>query len=175
MNPKDLNPKDLMALLLGETCDALDELMADIESRMGDPASLRGLNEVEADLMASTTIHGVVGNGGFVYWYERSDHAHTERAALAFERMGARDVAELVRSTLAGLPDDPSEYVVDNREELETRFAARDKEMWLHNRRWPQLAARHVIANEKLLGTNRTRKKWIERIRTWLDEHPRLA
>ena len=75
-----------------------------IENRMPDLFSLRGLSQVEADLMAAVTAHGVIGNGGHDYWYQGKNRDQTLRAAEAFERMGAVPAANAMRRSLAAFP-----------------------------------------------------------------------
>jgi hypothetical protein len=147
------------------------ELLGDIKASMKDSQSLAGLNQVEADLMMTVTIHGVVGNGGFEYWYAGADVARTRSIAAAFERMGASEVADLVRRTLEGLPETGlQKHIRDDYKAFEARYEAQNREMWGHKRDWDELAVRYVLANEKAVATSSKRRKLIDTMRTWLEE-----
>jgi hypothetical protein len=174
VKPEDLRKKEMLALLLGPRCEALEHLLGDIQASMKDDQSLVGLSLIEADLMMTVTIHGVVGNGGFAYWYAGADVARTRRIVAAFERMGATDVADVVRSTLEGLPETGlKKHIGDDYKAFEKRFEVQSREMSNHKRGWDELAVRYVLANEKAVSTSRKRRTWIDAMRSWLEEiHP---
>jgi hypothetical protein len=103
-----------------------------IEGRMPDPFSLRGLSEVEADLMCAVTAKGVIDNGGHVYWFEGMDREKTLRAVAAFERMGVTAAARALGQSLAAFPGGvPTQaFLSEHREELREAFAASDTVIW---------------------------------------------
>lgn len=110
----------------------LSAIIGRIENRMPDPYSLRGLSQVEADLMAAVTAHGVIGNGGHDYWYQGKDREQTLRAAEAFERMGAVPAANAMRRSLDAFPaGTPTRHYFDaHRRELNEVFPPLDEVVW---------------------------------------------
>jgi hypothetical protein len=122
-----------------------------IEERMPDPQSLRGLSEVEADLMAAVTAHGVIGNGGHDFWYQGKDREETLRAAEAFERMEAIPVAKAMRQSLeafpAGTPN--GDYFDAHRTELKRIFGPLDRVVW--DLDFDAVAARYIRAKTSQL------------------------
>jgi hypothetical protein len=126
-------------VIVGQTsvADPDDETLATvvlrrIEDRMPDPSSLRGLTEVEADLICGVTAKGIIDNGGHAYWFEGMDRERTLRAAAAFERMGLASASNALRQCLAAFPGGaPARaYLRDHREELREAFSASDRIFW---------------------------------------------
>ena len=103
-----------------------------IEERMPDPRSLKGLSEVEADLMSAVTAKGIIDNGGLVHWFEGMDRAKTLRAAAAFDRMGEPSAAEAMRQGLRAFPGGvPSpQHVREHRDQLRETFWPCDQTVW---------------------------------------------
>lgn len=110
--------------------ELVSKVCSKIESRLVDPDSLDGLSEVEADLLASITAIGVIGNGGFAYWYAGKNTEETQRAALAFERLQLPEVSEALSRSLEAFPggrppdelESRQEVLQQHRDALDTQF-----------------------------------------------------
>ncbi len=122
-----------------------------IENRMPDPHSLRGLSEVEADLLAAVTAHGIIGNGGHDFWYQGKDRQQTLRAAEAFERMEAIPVAKAMRQSLEAFPEGTpkSDYFDAHRKELKPILSPLDQVVWSLD--FDAVAARYIRAKTSQL------------------------
>jgi hypothetical protein len=109
-----------------------------IESRLADRYSLDGLHRVEADLLATVTAHGVIGNGGLLSWYEGKNAPVSSRVADGFDRLGLPAAADAMRDSLRAFsdgapPDDQTarqRYITDHRAELEESFRPLDEAIW---------------------------------------------
>jgi len=118
--------------------DFVTEMLATIQARLPDTASLEGLSEAEADLLAAATVHGLVGNGGHLFWYEGMDRDDTLRAASALERMDLFPQAVALKRSLQAFPngepprdlDERRYYLSTNRARLEAEFDPLDRAMW---------------------------------------------
>jgi hypothetical protein len=102
---------------------------------------------VEADLLATATAYGVIGDGGLMDWYERKVATATEKVAASFDRLGMPTVAEAMRASLRVFPDGvpPGDlaarkrYLSANRARLEESFGPLDEAVWATDwtrRRW---------------------------------------
>jgi Domain of unknown function (DUF4375) len=133
-------------------------VVAIIESRLEDPFSLDGLERVEADLIATVTAHGVIGNGGLFYWYEGKGAAITRRVAGAFDRMGLAAVANALRASLRAFsngapPEDlvaRGRYLSAHREDLKQAFRELDETVW--DADWEAAAIAYVEAHRAELA-----------------------
>jgi hypothetical protein len=124
-----------------------------IEERNPDPHSLDTLTVVEADLLGTVTVQGVVGNGGLRYWYEGADSARTELVARSFDRIGLGDAAEALRRSLDAFP----ERTCALGERLEGDPLAAALALWeplgpiIWKAEWWRAALRYVLANAAAL------------------------
>jgi hypothetical protein len=143
----------------GDTIDRalVREVAGFAESRLQEPTSLAGLSELEADVLGTITAKGIIGNGGFTYWYEGMDGAQTLSVALSFERMGMARAAGAMRESLAalregGLPQnlgEPQTYVSNHRAELVAQFGPLNEVIWDCDH--DLMAARYVFRRRREL------------------------
>lgn len=141
--------------------DLVTELLAAIQARLPDTAGPEGLSEAEADLLAAATVHGLVGNGGHLFWYEGMDREDTLRAVSALERMDLFQQAAALKRSLQAFPDgtppkDLAErryFLSANRERLAAEFDALDRAMWKTD--FDQAAQRYALRRRaELLQAN---------------------
>lgn len=125
----------------------VSEVAGWVESRLEDPGSLEGLSELEADVLGTIAAKGIIGNGGFVYWYEGKDRGATAQVAASFERMGLVAAADAMRRSLVAVPPLGLEglraHVAEHRKELETVFGPLDEAIWHAD--YDLAAARYVF------------------------------
>jgi hypothetical protein len=121
-----------------DTHPTVKAVLTIVERRLQDASSLDGLSRVEADLLATVTAYGVIGNGGLVYWYDGKSAAVTRKVATSFDRLGLPVVANALRDSLRAFPggappDDLAArqlYVSAHRAELEEAFRELDVAVW---------------------------------------------
>ena len=141
----------------GSTPELVRAVLKIIEARLPEPFSLDGLTEVEADLLGAVTAVGVIGNGGFYYWYRGKDARSTTRIAAAFDRLGLSEVAQAIRSSLAAFPSGRppgtlaarQKYLTANREQLQRTFEPLDRVVWAAD--FDGAAARYIDARRTAL------------------------
>ena len=130
-----------------------------IVGRRLQPSSLDDVSRVEADLLATATAYGVIGNGGLMSWYERKVGTATEKVAASFDRLGMPAVAEAMRASLRVFPDGaPPEdlaarnlYLSANRERLEESFRPLVEAVWAAD--WDAAAMAYIDAHRADLAS----------------------
>lgn len=127
------------------------------ESRAENPFSLDGLTEIEVDVLGTITAKGIIGNGGFDYWYQGKDRLQSLSVAASFDRMGLAAAAQAMRDSLLAFPDatplqdlgDRQGFLSEHREELEDRFRPLDEVIWHTD--YDLAAARYVFGRRREL------------------------
>lgn len=127
------------------------------KSRAENPSSLEGLTEIEVDVLGTITAKGVIGNGGFDYWYQGTDRLQSLIVAASFDRMGLAAAAQAMRDSLLAFPDatpppdlgDRQGFLSEHREELEDRFRPLDEVIW--DTDYDLAAARYIFGRRREL------------------------
>ena len=154
---KDFNLQEVD--LTGRDYPTVRAVMQIVERRMKEPSSLADLSRVEADLLATATAHGVIGNGGHMYWYEGKIATATDKVAASFDRLGLPAVAEAMRASLRVFPDGAPQddlaarhlYLSANRARLEESFRELDEVVW--DADWHAAAMAYIDAHRADLAS----------------------
>ena len=142
-----------------DTHPTVKVILAIVERRLQSPFSLDGLSRAEADLLATVTAYGVIGNGGLVYWYEGKSSRITHKVATSFERLGLPAVADALRASLRAFPGEAppedlkarSRYISAHRAELEDAFRDLEKVVW--NADWDSAAMAYIDSHRAELAS----------------------
>lgn len=136
----------------------VEAVLTIVEGRLRDPLLRDGLSRVEADLLATVSARGLIGNGGLVTWYEGKNARLTDKVASSFERIGLPALAAALRASMRAFPGGaPSEeltarrdYVASHRAELEQAFRELDEIFW--DADWEAAAMAYIDAHRAELA-----------------------
>jgi len=117
--------------------DLVDDLFCKVVDKK-EQHGWHSLNAEERVLLLVWHASGIIGNGGFLYFFEQEIDA--DATARAYEKIGCHECAELLRLSLSLFPDsvlqasleERVKYLEDNKEmfdKLSSGFWKADKEM----------------------------------------------
>jgi hypothetical protein len=129
-----------------------------IERKNPDSRRLDGVPPVFRPLLATVAAHGIIGNGGFQYWYEGMHDRDTLQAADAFDRLGLAQVADVMRQSLDAFPGRRATPEVLEALDAPSRAAA--KTLWetlgpvVWRSDWQRAALRYTLRHADILAAS---------------------